>query len=206
MNYGDEFDNILDKALSEYRDAEPLAGLENRVLQRLQLQAGRRQKLWWQWSAAALTPAILAIAILMGLRNHAQRQPAPLEIARHDKASPRAVEHDQQNGGSATAQNQSRRLRKSPAAQHTSNGADLFASSKSASTAAPLAPAVTRAFMRSQFPTPAPLTSGEHALVALARTNPGALQNLTQSEDEITIAPIEIEPLAGDGGKNQGEN
>ena len=32
MNHDEHFDNILDEALSEYRDAEPLAGLEHRVL------------------------------------------------------------------------------------------------------------------------------------------------------------------------------
>ena len=42
MNDNEQLDNILDEALSEYREAEPLAGLESRVLQRT---AGQRSPL-----------------------------------------------------------------------------------------------------------------------------------------------------------------
>ena len=38
MNHNDDFDRTVDDALAEYRDAEPLAGVEERVLQRLRLQ------------------------------------------------------------------------------------------------------------------------------------------------------------------------
>ena len=43
MKTTDEFDEILSNALSEYRKAEPLAGLEDRVLRRVQQQRERRK-------------------------------------------------------------------------------------------------------------------------------------------------------------------
>ena len=43
MKTTDEFDEILSNALSEYREAEPLAGLEDRVLRRVQQQRERRK-------------------------------------------------------------------------------------------------------------------------------------------------------------------
>ena len=75
MTHNDEFDKVLDDALSEYREAEPLAGLEDRVLQRLQLQTEQRRKLWWRWSAIAAAAAALIIAAWIGMgRSHAACQ------------------------------------------------------------------------------------------------------------------------------------
>ena len=68
MKTNDEFDRIMSDALSEYREAEPLAGLEDRVLRRVQQQSGR-QRLWWRWSfAAGLAVALLAVAAWIELR------------------------------------------------------------------------------------------------------------------------------------------
>ncbi len=52
MNPNDHLDRILDHALSEYRDAEPLSGMEDRILRRLAAQpepSSRR----WAWILAA---------------------------------------------------------------------------------------------------------------------------------------------------------
>lgn len=56
-----------------------------------------------------------------------------------------------------------------------------------------------------QFPTPAPLTSEEYALLTLARTHPDALLAQPDDADKLSIAPIEIKPLAPEAGAPQGE-
>jgi hypothetical protein len=69
MTMNDEFDNILDDAMAEYRDAEPLAGVEGRVLRRL-AERTKRRRAWWGWSlAAGLAMALLAVASWFELRD-----------------------------------------------------------------------------------------------------------------------------------------
>ena len=53
MNHDEHLDNFLDEALSEYRDAEPLAGLESRVLRRLQASKPARAGFWLRCGIAA---------------------------------------------------------------------------------------------------------------------------------------------------------
>jgi len=48
-----------------------------------------------------------------------------------------------------------------------------------------------------QFPSPAPLTAEEHALLALASSNPDALLNQPDHSRDLEIAPIAINPLVG---------
>jgi hypothetical protein len=209
MNDNDEFDQILDNALSEYRDAEPLADLENRVLQRLQLQAERRQKLWWQWSAAALTAAVLVIAAWVGLRSGGKQTPV---VEKHAPASDSQSTAQMRTAPKVTPANPEILAQKHPrltselAPKQGPRADSEVATNEASARNTPQAAGVAAARVLPQFPAPAPLTREEHTLLALARTNPDALQNLTQSEGEITIAPIEIEPLAGDGSDTQGEN
>ena len=54
----DDLDKLIDGALSAYSAAEPLAGLEQRVLGRVRAaQASRRRR--WRWALAAATVAAL---------------------------------------------------------------------------------------------------------------------------------------------------
>ncbi len=51
---GDEWDEVLDRGLASYSAAEPLAGLEERVLGRVRGASVRRVGSWfWGWVAAA---------------------------------------------------------------------------------------------------------------------------------------------------------
>jgi hypothetical protein len=56
-----------------------------------------------------------------------------------------------------------------------------------------------------QFPTPAPLTREEYALLALARAHPDALLAPPDETGKVSITPIDIKPLAPEGGAPQGE-
>ncbi len=198
MKHNDEFDRILDDALSEYREAEPLAGVEERVLARVRLASERRRKLWWRWGAVAATAALAAIAWLGLQRNPQQNAVSPPVTAekKTPPATPTKVAPTQQ-ANSATAET-----------PHLAGRRHLPAHKIAVPQNAQLA-GRTPTPEREQFPTPKPLSSDERALLELAQNNPEALQWLTnakQDDKPIDIAPIKIKPLPNDGDEAEGEN
>jgi hypothetical protein len=63
MEDRDELDRVIDGALARYSGAEPLAGLEERVLNRVRVvETGRRWRLAW---AFALVAAVVVVAVVM---------------------------------------------------------------------------------------------------------------------------------------------
>lgn len=195
MNDNDKFDDILDEALADYSDAEPLAGMEHRVLQRVRMHAERR-KVWLSWSALAVCTAMLAVAVWIGLR----------ERDRHEILSPQATTAQQPRSpvelqpkhasGHASPETAPTRPLVAKVHPRGPNVADRTALGTTG-----------RAHVRAEFPTPEPLNSEERALLALAQTHPEILSRLADRDDhEIAIAPITIEPLAGASSGKQGEN
>jgi hypothetical protein len=76
---GDELDRILDEALASYPGAEPLAGMEGRILERIRLSEGVRRKSpsWRLLLTSAL--AVLAFAGLVTvLMRHDASRPSTL--------------------------------------------------------------------------------------------------------------------------------
>lgn len=67
-NNEDEIDDILSRGLSSYSDAEPLAGLEQRVLNRIASAPRDRSKSFLWWSAAVTAVLGLSIFVAIGLR------------------------------------------------------------------------------------------------------------------------------------------
>jgi len=193
MNNNDEFDQILDDALAEYREAEPLARLEDRVLQRLRLHAEHRRKLWWRWSAIAGATATLAITAWMGLGDRAWHKVAPSSLAQK-----RALPAELPSRAPVI-----RAAREQPASTRASVAKAVRSQSSHVFALTPLASA-QRVAMRDQFPAPAPLKPEERVLLALAQIHPGILDR-SDDDKEIVIAPIDIKPLAGSG-DDQGEN
>lgn len=196
MNYNDEFDHVLDDALAEYRDAGPLAGMEQRVLQRVRLHAERPRKLWQWWGAFALCTVMLAITVWIGLRDRARHQTVPLHSAEAQQQRP-PVEPQPMNASTQSS--------RKPAP-----GRALAAKVHSPSPRIPgqTASADTGARVRREFPTPAPPNPEERALLALAQTHPEVLSQLSNGQDdqEIAIAPINIQPLGNETSRKQGEN
>lgn len=193
MKTTDEFDRILNNALCEYREAEPLAGLEDRVLRRLQQQNERRQ-LWWRWSfAAGLTITILAVAAWFELRD-----PAYVPLIEQTTAQ-QATPAPGTTGNLAEFDGRKPNYPETFPAETLVRPARVRTPAKGASAPAKRSP-------HNRFPVPAPLTSEERALVALARSNPQALQALPRTDEELAIAPITIQPLDSNGGENQGDN
>jgi len=197
MNTNDEFDNILADALAEYRDAEPLSGLEGRVLRRMQ-DGPMQRRAWWGWSlAAGLAMALLAIAAWFELRDPPYR---PLPTYQASTEQP-AVAQPSPN----------LRTEKDPIAAERVRPdypeaflPDTLKQKRRASSKPIPAPAVSS--RGEQFPAPAPLTSEERALLALAHTYPEALRTLPGSDKDLAIAPITIQPLTDGSGGNEGDN
>ena len=189
MKHEEELERILNEALTPYREAEPLAGLEERVLQRVHREGVRRLRSGWRWGlvaagAAAIAAALVTVAVWIGLNTRAPRSITPAPIAQ--KPAPTARPQP------AVAQDAALRPKTGSRERHAVPTA-LLAGSRHEP-------------MREQFPAPVPLTQQERVLVALARTDPAVLQALQDTNPSTEIAPITIEPLGEITGGAKGEN
>jgi hypothetical protein len=190
MTTNGEFDHILDEALAEYRDAEPLAGIEERVLYRLQQDTRKRKLRWVQSLAAGLASILLIVGMWLSLRHESAVNTTVVRSTAH---VPNSLPSSSTSSTALEAYGQS--LPQQP--QQRAPRLERHDTRKEVSTTPP---------MRDRFPTPAPPTPAERALLALADATPQALRTLPQGETEIAIAPIEIKPLADEHAGSQGEN
>lgn len=191
MNQNNEFDHILDDALREYRDAEPLSGMEDRILRRIAAQphpSSRR----WVWIVSAAAAAMIVAVLWLGLHVRPHQQPVVTQISPSVQQAPVTTAH----GDTPLL----------PAVKpHPAASARLSSRHSSSAVTPQIAQAVAPKPRLKQFPAPTPLTSEEHALVALARTNPNALLARPDDTEKLSISPIEIKPLASESGAPQGE-
>jgi hypothetical protein len=197
MNSNHELDRMLDQALSEYRDAEPLAGMEDRILRRIagQPEPVSRRRVWILAAAAAV--AMIVIASWLGLREHPHRQPVVTSLAQPAQQA------------TITPHIETPLASPNQRAPHTLDRESEIRRA-GAQRQLPRHDAQAEQPMRSkpqlaEFPTPAPMTAEEHALLALARAHPDALLARADDTDELSITPIEIKPLAPEAGATQGE-
>ena len=76
-----EFDKLLDEALATYSNQEPRAGLEQRVLHRIQAEGAPRRLVFWRWAAAI--PVLASLLLVAVWHRHAsQIVPSGVEVAR----------------------------------------------------------------------------------------------------------------------------
>jgi hypothetical protein len=197
MNHKDEFDSLLDEALSQYHNAEPLTGLEERVLQRLQLQGERQRNLWWNWGAAAICATMAAIALWLGVRERTHTVVLPSRDTM--QTSPQTF--PQVGTNQQFAQSDPRR---GPATPNLSAKAAPPRVQNPSWNSVRLTPAGV--LHPAQFPTATPLSSEEHALLALAQTHPEILLALGQQPRELSIKAIQIKPLAAPQADAEGES
>ncbi|HZS55475.1 MAG TPA: hypothetical protein VFA65_13835, partial [Bryobacteraceae bacterium] len=83
-------DEILDRALAHYSDVEPLAGLEDRVLQRIlagRVPAKRPTVLGWAVAGSCLA-LLFAVVVVLGMRH---TTPTPWNAALTSAAPPRST-------------------------------------------------------------------------------------------------------------------
>jgi hypothetical protein len=188
MNPNDELDRILDHALTEYRDAEPLAGMEDRILRRIAAQPEPGPRRWAWILAAAGAAAVIVFALWLGLRERPHQQPVVTNVTRPAQ-QPTTSAHVETPASSSGGSNLVAKAHKTSRRPSSLNTPQV---------------AIAKPVLK-QFPAPAPLTSEEHALLALARTHPDALLSQRDDSDQLTIEPIEIKPLAPEAGAPQGE-
>jgi hypothetical protein len=199
MNHNQQLDNILDEALSTYRDAEPLAGIEDRVLQRITARCETKRRLWWRSSAAVACAAIITLVAYVALRHsvevpvqHATQRPqVPVTVAKSD---------DQPSVATQSV----RAAEPSPPKTSKPKSATAIAAPSPVASASERKPHAIPA--PDQFPTPTPLSAEERALLALARTQPEMLLNRSDKEREIEIPLIEIKLLPDPNVGSEGDN
>jgi hypothetical protein len=180
MTNDNQFDEILDHLLSEYREVEPLSGLEDRVLRRLQSQGNSRSASWRlaRLGAFATSAALLLLAIFLITRSHQPQ--APREQGSSTSPAPAAIQASAtplKNLPVATGR------RPEPQTSMRPKASDVQ------SLAATRSPAQA-------FPIPARMTKEEHAWVAVAKAHPDVFEANVREDELITIAPVFIKPLA----------
>ena len=198
MKDDNEFDRVLDDALAEYRAAEPLAGMEHRVLQRVRMQAERR-KAWLRCSAFAACAATLAVAAWIGLHSRGRPEIVP--------AQPTTAQQQKPPVGLQPSNENTHAANRGPAPRRVLIAKAML--SRRPNIPGQPAPARTeQAPIGQQFPSPTPLSSQERALLALAQSHPEVLRRLPSNQDdrEIAIAPINIQPLVSKTSDDQGED
>lgn len=200
----DELDKLIDGVLPGYSSAEPLDGLEERVLRRVHAAGAARRSPWLRRLGFAI-PALAALFVA-GIVLWTSWKPVPhtASTARSQAAKTMAAFKPP---SSAPA------LRNVPAL-----AADAVRPKPQSMTGQ--GHLVPRALPKLEyFPTPEPMTKEERALVAWVAQNPAEardvfadLRKRTEepvtiqpiamrklSEEPVTIQPIQIQPLQSDG-------
>jgi len=199
MTNHDQFDELLDQALSEYRNAEPLAGLEDRVLHRLHSQTVQRRRPRWIWGAIATCAALVLIGVWIGVE-HSTTPHLPTAGKHGPPTGEGGVEHPREARVGTRGSKELAHVTKSPTppkAGGVGHPAPALVARTETSASNPAE--------NSQFPTPAPLTEEEHALLAMLHSNPNVLPKQPDDPSNMAIAPLEIKPLAGSAGAYSGE-
>src|SRR5438876_436854 len=92
-NDHDELDNIIDGARSSYSDVAPLAGLEQRILNRVRLaEASRRRKIRWFSYAVAFALASLVFVLIVQQRHFDSTPKAPVNSRIAPATTPQSTE------------------------------------------------------------------------------------------------------------------
>lgn len=66
---GNDLDRLLDAALAKYADANPRAGLEDRILANLRSEQAREATAsWWKWGLAAAVAVVALLAVAVSLQ------------------------------------------------------------------------------------------------------------------------------------------
>ena len=178
-NHRDELDQILDRGLAEYSSREPLAGLEDRVLNRIRAEAaGSSRSRWWGLAFAA---TVLAALVIVAIVSRSGRAPVSTPIlTAHVEAPPQSI---------------SPPLPPAPAPGGIRSAAHTRAARP--------APSPRVLPKRDQFPTLRPLSPEERALISLAQTQPAEAAAVAELQrknlKDIEIPPLEIQPLRTEG-------
>jgi len=184
MEDNDRFvDELLDSALAHQRRAEPHPGFEGRIMERVHAAASERDtgtNVWKLWVAAAATAAVVVtfVAIYVANRPH---NPAPqISQAENAVSAPSPTETLKANSDPNPA---------AGAAMKVAEPKQVARSERKSSRQ------VEAHRWPSQFPTPAPLTAEEKALVQYVQQTPPQVLAEPNLKREPTVQNVEIKPL-----------
>jgi len=176
----DELEKILDDSLEHYCAVEPLAGLEQRIVQRLAAERAVRSKRTSQWALAfACATGLAAIAVFTFV--HHQATPVQANLTSVFSPPPLPLMRPHQEFSLFIPV---RRAKPNPVNQ--------------------------RLPKQSLFPASVPLTREERALVRFAMHAPqGRLDELSKWQNQpltpISIEPVQVEPVTIDELPKPGE-
>jgi hypothetical protein len=181
-------DELLDSALAHQRAAEPRPDLEGRILERVRAaseHSSGRRKARKLWAAAAVSAAVVVMFVAIHVANRSHSPALQTSQASNAAPAPPATEALTANAettprtGTARTVAEPRRIERR-----------VRKSSQRIET--PRWP--------SQFPTPAPLTEEQKALVQYVRETPPEvlaepILNAEPTVKHVEIKPLEIPPL-----------
>lgn len=184
-NNRDRLDELIDKALAGYTDAEPLAGLEERVLRRI-ASVPTPSRLRWFYSrrwALALASILVFLGIATRVRRTSSAPVAETQTSQQRRSEAVAPSQTAKTGQAA------RSLAPEPPKTRTRQNV-------SGSLGLP---------KKDRFPMDSPLTSEERALMTWSTRAPEQMRQVLASlqaqrnEQPVTVEPIRIEPLPSYG-------
>jgi hypothetical protein len=167
---GDELDRALDSALAKYTAIEPRAGLEERILARLQCERKHpAAHSSWRWSVAAAVMVTILVAISLAWR-WSKRRPAP--VANLPSTIQRPVDPAKQSASASVPQ---------AVPPKSAVSARRPGASRSVRAVVAVEPKLD------QFPSPQPLSQEELALARYVRSFPKEATLIAQAQQEFEI-------------------
>ncbi|MCC6587887.1 MAG: hypothetical protein IT168_14430 [Bryobacterales bacterium] len=181
----DRLDELIDSALAEYTDAEPLTGLEQRILRRVEAARPRPHSPFYLSPRWIVALASVLILIGVAIRWRPTRAGAPV-VEKTQASVPRQPE--------------------SVAPQQTAKATEPARSpAPSAVNVRPKVSGKSVLPKKDRFPADSPLTREERALLKWSTRAPEQMRQVLASIEEeragqpVSIEPIRIEPLPSDG-------
>ena len=182
MEDNDRFvDELLDSALAHHRDAEPRAGLEGRILAHVRTasQESSRKKARKLWLAAAATAAVVVlVAIHVANRSHSP-VPQTSQTANAVTAAPPKEALKANVEPTPAARPAAKVIEPKPSARRETKPSRR----------------IETHHWPSQFPTPAPLSPEEKALVQYVRNTPPQVLAEPILKPDFTVQRVEVKPL-----------
>jgi hypothetical protein len=174
-------DDLVDSALAQQQRVEPLPGLEGRILERVRIARSMRASSRKQWT---IGPAVAAAVVVMVAAIYVARRP---------------------NGPTAHTPKASN-IVPAPAPRKTLTANSRTTREEATAAIVPESKPVVRRERKSsrpaeahhwpsQFPTPAPLTAEEKALVRYVQETPPQVLARQVLKADFTVQRVEIKPL-----------
>ncbi len=181
----DRLDELIDTALAGYTDAEPLAGLEERVLRRI--ESVPTPSRWRGWYSPRWALVLASLLVLLGIATRVRWTPSA-PIAETQTSEQRRSEAVAPNQTAKTVRAARPLAPVPPKARTRRNVSGSLGLPK-----------------KERFPMDSPLTSEERALVRWSTRAPEQMSQFLASlqeqrtEQPVSVEPIRIEPLPSDG-------